>query len=202
MKKPLRNIAWGSLIIGFLLGVFLIPATIAFNHFTSTEDFCGNSCHAMSWVVNDPAYINSSHRKNDSGVVAKCKDCHLPNDLVRETWVHIQGGSRDLIASLSNDFSVAETWEARRQTLAHEVREKMIADDSENCRSCHQLALLKNRKERVGRQHDLAAQNTVTCIQCHFNLVHSPVEPSDLERKGLQLLPNYERTSVTPAEQQ
>ncbi|OLQ75415.1 hypothetical protein BIT28_22505 [Photobacterium proteolyticum] len=202
MKKPLRKITWGSLIIGFALGVFLVPATITFNHFTSTEDFCGNSCHAMSWVINDPSYINSSHRKNGSGVVATCKDCHLPNDLLRETWAHIRDGSRDLIASLSNDFSEKQTWEARRQALTYEVRKKMIADNSESCSSCHQLAFLENTKERVGRQHELANRNNVKCIQCHFNLVHSPVKPSVFDREDLKLLPNYERVSVAPANQQ
>jgi len=198
MNKVLHSVAWGSLLSGFVLGVVLIPATITFNHYTSTQDFCGNACHAMTWIVNDPIYTSSQHRRNNSGVVADCKDCHLPKGIVRETWAHIRNGSRDLIASLSNDFSEKALWELRRQALAHEVREKMIDDDSENCRTCHQLSMQENTKARVSRQHELANRNNVTCIQCHFNLVHSPVETTGLERKGLKLLPSYDHSAASP----
>ena len=200
MKKVLRRIAWGSLIAGFILGIVMVPATITFNHFTSTENFCGNSCHAMKWVANDPVYINSAHKKNDSGVIAQCKDCHLPKGIMAETWAHIRDGTADLIASLSNDFTDPQKWEVRRQALAHKIRKKMIDDNSSNCRSCHQLALQEHKKERVARQHELGERNNVTCIQCHFNLVHAPVGPTNKEQKGLRLLPDYTRTSSTEKE--
>lgn len=195
MKKVLRKIAWGSLVAGFILGFAVIPTTLTFNHFTSTEAFCGNACHSMSWIANDPVYMNSAHQKNDSGVIAQCKDCHLPRGIVAETWAHIRDGSKDLFASLSNDFSDQQKWEVRRQTLAHKVRQKMIDNDSSNCRSCHQLAFQAHKKERVGRQHELGERHNVTSVQCHFNLVHAPITPTAEEQKGLRLLPDYAHTS-------
>ena len=195
MNKILRKVAWGSLVAGFILGVALVPATITFNDMTSSAAFCGNSCHSMNWISNDPVYLNATHSKNESGVVATCKDCHLPKGLIEETWAHVRSGSRDLLASVSNDYSLEANWEARRQVLGHEVREKMIHNNSENCRHCHQPLFQQSAKPRVARQHQLAARQEVTCIQCHFNLVHSPVEPTDAERKGINLLPDYERVS-------
>lgn len=195
MKKLLSKVTWFSLITGFFLGCLVVPTTMTFNHLTSTETFCGNSCHAMTWIVNDPIYVNSTHKINESGVIAQCKDCHLPRGIIQETWAHISNGTRDLIASLSNDFSDPKRWDARRQILAHKVRKNMIKDNSSTCRTCHQLMFQQSSKERVARQHELAQRAKVTCIQCHFNLVHSPVEPTDIEQKGLHLLPDYKHMS-------
>ena len=95
--KPGKQFAWGSLGLGLLIGLAVFPVTQTFNYLTLADAFCGSSCHSMQHLSSDPIYQHSRHRINPSGVVAGCKDCHLPAGLIAETWVHVQNGTHDLI---------------------------------------------------------------------------------------------------------
>jgi nitrate/TMAO reductase-like tetraheme cytochrome c subunit len=79
---------------------------------------------------------------------------------------------------LTEDFSNPGAWESRREDLAHNVRDWFIDNDSATCKSCHTEDKLKPKRESGQRQHELAQRSDVTCIGCHFNLVHQPVKPT------------------------
>jgi len=162
--------------VGVAIGVAFVFAVKKFNAVTSSPEFCGASCHSMqAYVADQPEFKNSVHQTNSSGLHAHCADCHLPSGFFRETWAHITSGSRDLYATLTNDFTDPQVWAVRRDALAHGVRDKMLADDSENCRACHAPGQLNPLRERGQRQHYLAEKQGVTCIGCHYDLVHLAV---------------------------
>ncbi|WP_163833743.1 NapC/NirT family cytochrome c [Spartinivicinus ruber] len=167
-----------SAIIGVLVGMMSMLALEKVDQLTSTDNFCSNSCHPMTrFVANKPFFIQSSHRATSSGVQASCADCHIPKGLLPATWAHITDGSRDLWSLLINDFSSEEQWNAARPEMAYRVRDWLLENDSHTCRSCH--VTVKPSRERGQRQHKLAERNGVTCIGCHFNLVHDEVKPRE-----------------------
>ncbi len=166
------------LVVGGLLGAAAIAVSVEGNRYTATEAFC-SSCHSMQFVANDPHYLASAHHSNDAGVHASCGDCHIPRtNWFVETWTHVSSGTRDVIAELTHNYSDAKTWGARRVALASEVRDLMRAQDSVTCRSCHDAATIRPRSERGRAAHALLREGRLTCIDCHFNLVHAPVPPT------------------------
>lgn len=131
-----------------------------------------------TYVMNDPVYQKSAHRTSGTGIIAGCADCHMPpRGLVAKSWAHVKGGVKDVWAELINDFEKPEVWEDRRTELAYAVRDAMLANDSVNCRTCHDIRKIAVKGERGQRAHARSFANKSTCIQCHFNLVHAPVPP-------------------------
>jgi len=166
------------LLVGAVLGAGAILGGIAVNRHTSTDAFCG-SCHSMAFIATDAYFQRSGHRSNSAGVRPSCGDCHIPKtNWFVETYAHVAAGTRDVIAELMHDFADAKTWEARRITLAHEVRAAMRAQDSVTCRGCHDAAAIQPGSDPGRAAHVLAREGRMTCIDCHFNLVHAPVPPT------------------------
>lgn len=166
------------LIIGGVLGAGGILVSLEVNRATSTDAFC-TSCHSMTFVANDPHFTGSAHRANSEGVRPSCGDCHIPRtNWFVETYTHAKSGLRDVIAETTHNYSDPKIWEERRIELAHEVRNVMRAEDSVTCRSCHDAAAIKPKSERGQAAHALLRDSRMTCIDCHFNLVHAPVPPT------------------------
>lgn len=174
----LSGIVMGT--IGLLVGIALVLTAEKIDRLTTTDAFCGSSCHSMqAYIASEQTYKTSLHRTAPSGVQAGCADCHIPEGLLPATLSHIIDGSRDLYGELTNDYQQPELWQARRTELAWRVRDKMLADDSRNCRSCHNEDAIRAQRKRGQRQHELAQREKVTCIGCHFNLVHEEVKPRE-----------------------
>jgi nitrate/TMAO reductase-like tetraheme cytochrome c subunit len=170
-----KKITIGFLLFGVAIGVLATLTAEQVDHYTSTEAFCGNSCHSMSqYIVKDSIYKNSAHRNNKSGVLASCGDCHIPHDLVPATWVHVKSGIIDIISEISNDFSKPENWQKIKPRLAKKVRDEMRDNDSQACRKCHDMKRIAVSSYMGQRAHAQSYKNEKTCIQCHFNLVHGP----------------------------
>lgn len=168
----------GVLIVGGILGAGAMIASLEVNRATSTEAFC-TSCHSMGHLAADPHYINSAHRSNAASVLPNCADCHIPKtNWFVETYAHITGGARDILAEKTHNFDDPAVWEKRRIALAHEVREEMRRSDSVTCRSCHTPASVHPATMAGKAAHALLAEGGMTCIDCHINLVHAPVPPS------------------------
>jgi nitrate/TMAO reductase-like tetraheme cytochrome c subunit len=139
----------------------------------------------MTFVANDPIFQHSAHRTNAEAVRPSCGDCHIPKtNWFVETWAHVSSGTRDVVAEYTHNFSDPKVWEARRVALAHEVRDTMRAQDSVTCRSCHNAALINPKSERGKAAHALMREGRMTCIDCHFNLVHAPVPPTTAFIRG------------------
>lgn len=176
MNRWLRIL--GLLAVGGLVGAVAIIASIEVNHRTSSEAFC-TSCHSMAGLGADPNYLQSAHRSNNQGVTAGCADCHIPRtNWFIETYTHVASGVRDIWAETTNDFSNPKVWETRRIALAHEVRDIMRRQDSVTCRSCHDASAIRPTSRAGQAAHALLRDGRMTCIDCHFNLVHAPVPPT------------------------
>jgi nitrate/TMAO reductase-like tetraheme cytochrome c subunit len=131
-----------------------------------------------AYVATEPHFLSSMHRDTPTGVEVGCSDCHVPPSFPDNIIHKTKSGIRDIYVELTNDFSDPANWEARREKLAHNVRNWMIDNDSATCKSCHTEDKLKPKRESGQRQHELAQRSEVTCIGCHFNLVHQPVKPT------------------------
>ncbi|MFQ6021113.1 MAG: NapC/NirT family cytochrome c [Acidiferrobacterales bacterium] len=166
---------------GLLIGVIAVLAAEQVDRYTSTDAFCGTACHSMqAYIATEETYVQSPHRTTASGVRAGCGDCHISKaGIIPATWDHIKGGIKDIFVEATNDFSKPEVWEARRAKLAYSVRDKMLANDSANCRVCHEEDAIKPEKKRGQKQHADAVEQGLTCIGCHYNLVHREVDPRD-----------------------
>ena len=167
----------GLFVVGGLAGAAAIVAGVEINRHTSTEAFC-TSCHSMAGLATDPHYLASAHRSNAEGIRPSCGDCHIPRtNWFVETYTHVASGVRDVWAEFTNNFSDSNIWDVRRVALAHEVRDLMRKQDSITCRSLGARAA--HAPHVRGRAaHALLREGRMTCIDCHFNLVHAPVPPT------------------------
>jgi nitrate/TMAO reductase-like tetraheme cytochrome c subunit len=172
---------------GGLVGAGAIVASVEINRHTSTDAFC-TSCHSMARLAAEPQFARSTHRSNAAGVLPSCGDCHIPKtNWFVETYAHASSGIRDVIAETFGKFDDPAVWEKRRIELAHSVREEMRGQDSVTCRGCHDASAIRPASERGRAAHDLVREGRMTCIDCHFNLVHAPVPPriDFIRRSGL-----------------
>jgi len=175
----LKNPAFITFIVGCITGLIFALSAEKFDHITTTDQFC-TSCHAMKMYIADTeVYQTSVHRTHASGVQPGCADCHIPKGLVISTYTHIIDGVSDLWGQLNYDYEDPVVWEKERGRLAYAVRDTMRKNDSVTCRSCHTEALIKPQRKRGQKQHEIASENGMTCIDCHYNLVHEAVEPRD-----------------------
>ncbi len=181
MVIPMRKTTLTFIVLGIVIGVAASLIADEVDHYTSSDAFCGGSCHSMqAYVVNDAVYQHSAHRTSGTGIIAGCADCHMPaRGLLAKSWAHVKGGVKDVWAELVNDFQDPKVWEARRTQLAYGVRDAMLADDSANCRSCHDMRKIAVAGEQGQREHARSFADKTTCIQCHYNLVHAPVPARD-----------------------
>jgi cytochrome c-type protein NapC len=168
-----------GLVVGGIGGIFVALTAEQVDHWTTTDEFC-TSCHSMStYIADSEAYKTSVHRTHAGGVQPGCADCHIPKGLVISTYTHVVDGVSDLIGEMLYDYEDPEVWEQERARLAYAVRDKMRAHDSVTCRSCHVEDLIQPSRKRGQKQHNMAKETGMTCIDCHYNLVHDEVEPRD-----------------------
>ena len=170
-------VAIALLIVGAVVGAGGILVSLEVNRATSTDAFC-ISCHSMTFMAEDPHFLQSAHRTNSEAVRPSCSDCHIPKtNWFVETYTHVTSGVRDVVAEYTHNYSDPKVWEKRRVELAHEVRNVMRAQDGITCRSCHDAKKIEPKSEGGRTAHALMREGRMTCIDCHLNLVHAPVPP-------------------------
>ena len=77
-------------------------------------------------------------------------------------------------------IQIKETvWSAERARLAYAARDWFRGNDSATCRGCHEEASIQPQRKRGQRQHAEARDTGMTCIDCHYNLVHDEIEPRE-----------------------
>jgi nitrate/TMAO reductase-like tetraheme cytochrome c subunit len=165
-------------VIGGLAGAGALIASLEINKATSTDAFC-TSCHSMTFMANDPHFLQSAHRTNSEAVRPSCSDCHIPKtNWFVETYTHVISGVRDVVAEYTHNYSDPQIWEKRRVELAHEVRMTIRAQNGVTCRSCHDANKIAPKSESGRAAHALMREGRMTCIDCHVNLVHAPMPPA------------------------
>ncbi len=178
------NARWPFLVLiaaGVVIGVAASGAFAVALYLTGTDAFC-SSCHQLKIV---PEWRQSPHYVNAAGFVAKCADCHVPHDPLgmlkrtvegfNETWNQILG-----------TISTPEKLEAHRLEMARKEWARLRADNSQECRDCHQVAAMNDpSKSFLQDMHRTALANGQTCIDCHKGVAHeAPNETPTADQKS------------------
>ncbi|WP_133545757.1 cytochrome c3 family protein [Mesocricetibacter intestinalis] len=164
------KIAVGTLILVSAIGGILFWGGVNQGlEATSTEEFC-SSCH-MNDVV--PEYRQTVHYSNRSGVKAACSDCHLPHEFVPK-WTRKIQAANEVYAYVTGKVDTKEKFEAHRLEMAQREWARMKANDSQECRNCHNFDDMDftQQKRVAADMHTLAQQEGKTCIDCHKGIAH------------------------------
>ena len=164
-------LATGGLGIAFVLGIIFWGGFNTAMEWTNTEKFC-ISCHEMETNVY-AEYRNTIHYQNRTGVRAVCSDCHVPKEWVPKIIRKIQA-SRELYGKAVGTIDTREKFEAKRHVLAEREWKRMKANDSLECRNCHNFTSMDyaEQNRRSATAHQAAFNAGSTCIDCHKGIAH------------------------------
>lgn len=177
---------WSIFALVFVGTVFGFVGTVGTQvavAWSGTNEFCGTACHSHAQFVY-PEYKASVHgAPGKTGVQATCNDCHIPHDYPAKLFYKANAGIRDAIAESKGVISTKEKFEAERWRMANHVWDEMRANNSANCRTCHNPALWDASKQSEDAQsgHKKFAAGKATCIDCHTGMAHA--EPEEPEEK-------------------
>ncbi len=169
--KPSMKIGLGVLVTGgFLAGILFWNAFDAGLKYTNSEEFC-TSCHTMG--PNLEELKETVHWKNRSGVRAYCSDCHVPHNFTHKIARKMQA-SREVLSHLMGDIDTPEKFEAKRLEMAQREWDRMAANNSKECRACHDYDSMDFDKMSIMAQMEMksAAERDVSCIECHKGIAH------------------------------
>ncbi len=150
---------------------------------TNEMAFC-TSCHSMK--VNLEEYKETPHYKNASGVRATCSDCHVPKSFGPKMVAKVMA-YKDVLHEILGTIDTPEKYEAHRWGMANRVWDKMRANDSRECRSCHDYSQmdLAEQDRSARKRHGRAEDEGKTCIDCHKGIAHEePDEPDEPEEQA------------------
>ncbi|MBK7135846.1 MAG: NapC/NirT family cytochrome c [Rhodocyclales bacterium] len=167
IKFSLLTLAGG----GFAAGIIFWGGFNTVVEATNTEAFC-IGCHEMRNNVYEE-YKKTIHYNNRTGVRAVCSDCHVPKEWGAKMLRKIQA-SRELYGKVTGSVDTREKFEAKRLELAEREWKRMKANNSLECRNCHNLVSMdpEKQKQRARKQHELAMKGGDACIDCHKGIAH------------------------------
>ena len=139
---------------------------------TNREEFC-ISCHEMRDNV-FVEYQNTIHYSNRTGVRATCPDCHVPKEWIYKMKRKIQA-SGEVWHKLLGSIDTPEKFNAKRAQLAQSEWARMKANDSRECRNCHNYESMDytEQNKRGAQTHPQAFIEGKTCIDCHKGIAHA-----------------------------
>lgn len=184
LKRPSARYSLGALLlVGFAAGVIFWGGFNTVLEATNTEAFC-LSCHEMRDNVY-PEYQQTIHYSNRTGVRATCPDCHVPKEWTYKMVRKVQA-SRELWGKLVGTIDTPEKFEAKRLQLARSEWARMKGADSRECRNCHSLDSMNaaSQKQRARKQHEMAREDNMTCIDCHKGIAHRKPQGMTEEDEG------------------
>jgi cytochrome c nitrite reductase small subunit len=143
-----------AVLVGLIggVGAYTLVYAQAFSYMSSEPQVCAN-CHIMQAQYD--SWQKSSHHH-----VARCVDCHLPQDLVGKSVAKALNGFNHSKAYTLQDFD---------EPIAIKPFNSDIVQD--NCLHCHR-ALVHDAVTAPGRSEQ------VSCVHCHLSAGHG-------ERAGL-----------------
>ncbi|EXI61423.1 cytochrome C [Mannheimia granulomatis] len=168
--RPSKMAIGAVILISALGGIFAWSGFNAGLAMTNTEEFCSD-CH-MNDVV--PEYRASSHYSNRSGVKAICSDCHVPHEFLPK-WQRKIIAAKEVYAHIVGKVDTKEKFETYRGEMAEREWARMKANNSQECRNCHNFDDMDftQQKEVAQRMHTLAQEQGKTCIDCHKGIAHN-----------------------------
>ena len=183
-----RRILWVfcSALVFVLFGVALTALT---NHavvWSSSDKFCGTTCHSMTWAAT--AYHQSTHYTNSVGVRASCGDCHIPYDSGHSTaaeYVKLllfkaDRGAKDFWYESRKSIATQEEWEKRRPELSAYFENYLTQHNYITCRGCHSLLSFggPNSHMKLVIHQGMVKEDSYNCLECHANIGHVYQQPS------------------------
>ena len=208
-KQYWRMVSRPSPIALGLVATFFFLAGIAYMRgfdwamtVTNTEEFC-ISCHEMKDNVY-PAYTQSIHYSNRSGVRAQCSSCHVPHKWSDKIVRKVQA-SKEVWGKITGKIDTPEKFAKHRLHLAQREWLRFEKNDSLECRNCHDQAYFNLDKQRAPgafMHSNMLASGEFTCIDCHKGIAHvlpeiqalDKISPATLEPL---LRPPYDHASMT-----
>jgi cytochrome c-type protein NapC len=173
LSTPSRHLSLGLLTVGgFVGGVMFWGGFNTALEATNTEAFCV-SCHEMR--DNVFAELKSTiHYTNRSGVRASCPDCHVPHEWTDKIARKMQA-SKEVWGKIFGTIDTREKFLEMRRALAEHEWARLKANDSLECRNCHQGVSmdLTRQSVRAAAIHERwLLTGEKTCIDCHKGIAH------------------------------
>jgi cytochrome c-type protein NapC len=183
-----RRFLWiSSWALGFVfLGVVLVALTNHLVNWSSSDKFCGATCHSMTWV--NAAYQRGPHYVNNVGVRATCGDCHIPYDAghanaieyVKLLLFKADRGAKDFWGEARKTIATKEEWEQRRPALRNTFQTYLTQHNYITCRGCHSLQSFGGSRSHMKLviHQGMVKADSYDCLQCHANIGHVYEQPS------------------------
>jgi len=182
LRRPSVHYSLGFLTVGgFVAGIIFWGGFNTALEYTNTEEFC-TSCHEMRDNVFQELKP-TIHYSNRSGVRASCPDCHVPHNWTDKIARKMQA-SKEVWGKLFGTINTPEKFEAKRLELAQHEWTRLKANDSLECRNCHQFNSMDFTLQgsRAAKQHSTAlASGEKTCIDCHKGIAHKLPDMSGVD---------------------
>ncbi|WP_426415140.1 NapC/NirT family cytochrome c [Aestuariirhabdus sp. LZHN29] len=171
------------IIAAFVIGIGLTISTNAFISYSNSEAFC-ISCHEMRDNVY-MEYQETIHDMNRTGNRTTCADCHVPREFFPKMIRKIKA-SKELWYMLTGKIDTPEKFEEHRYEMALNEWRRMKANDSAECRACHNVDAMdpSRQTEEAQDRHKRGFAEGKSCIDCHFAIAHfepdGELSPEDL----------------------
>ena len=174
LRRPSVHLSFGFLTIGaFVMGILFWGGFNTLMEATNTEQFC-TGCHEMR--DNVFAELQSTiHYTNRSGVRAICSDCHVPHNWT-DKMARKMAASKEVWGKIFGTIDTREKFEAHRLQLANNEWRRLKANNSLECRNCHQFESMdftRQSKRAVAAHSTQLASGEKTCIDCHKGIAHT-----------------------------
>ncbi|WP_233750715.1 NapC/NirT family cytochrome c, partial [Bordetella bronchiseptica] len=191
IRRPSVHFSLGFLTVGGFVGGILFWG--AFNtamELTNTEQFC-TGCHEMR----DNVYAElkgTIHYTNRSGVRAICSDCHVPHNWTDKIARKMQA-SKEVWGKIFGTINTREKFVEKRLELAQHEWARLKANDSLECRNCHNYESMDFTRQSVRAQLQRELREGALTAQAHARA------EEELQRELLQALDARRDTAPAPA---
>ena len=151
---------------GVVITIFFGFGSFFIIEHTGSSKFC-MICHEMR-IVGEQGWKRSVHYHNPKGIVAECKDCHIPPEIFHMLWTKGRDGTKDIFVHFfGNSESDIMDW----RHLQANARRK-ISDSS--CLKCHSNLTPRGTSIKVIIAHRAyeRLKGSKKCIDCHKTEFH------------------------------
>ena len=157
--------------VSFIAGILFWGGFHTGLEMTNTLEFC-TTCHEMRDTVYQE-YKETIHYSNRTGVRAICSDCHVPREWGPKMLRKMKA-SLEVWGKLMGTIDTKEKFEAKRMELATHEWARMKANNSLECRNCHNFEAMSPelQKQTPYRKHMKAKEAGKACIDCHKGIAH------------------------------
>jgi cytochrome c nitrite reductase small subunit len=147
-------------------GVLLLVLAVSFGVFAGVGTYTFGYAKGFSYFSTDPSACVNCHimrsqfdawQKSSHHAVARCVDCHLPQDFAPKYFAKAENGFRHAAKFTLDDFvEPIEVQQRGREIL------------QENCIRCHEPLVAEIVREN-------AHATEPRCVRCHFAVGHGDV---------------------------